>query len=99
MTHPADVFLDLFEAKAEDVTTRLQDEAMKVWLRERRPVSVNDVRHILDRLQYRGDPRILAAAFPRRSWIAYGYTTTNSLKAHKRGVRTFIPRHSSAFGG
>ena len=93
MTHPADVFLDLFEAKAEHVTASLQAEAMAVYRRETRPVSVNDVRHVLDRLQYRGDPRILAAAFPKRTWVAVGYTTTNSLKAHKRGVRTFIPRN------
>ena len=92
MPHPVETILDLFDAKAEDVTRALKREAFEQYHRLRRPVSVNDVRHVLDVMQYRGDPRILAAAFPRKEWIAYGYTTTNSHKAHARSVRTFIPR-------
>lgn len=94
MTHPVDTILDLFDTKAEDVTRVLKAEAFAAFRRLGRPVSVNDVRDVLDQMQYRGDPRILAAAFPRKAWIAIGYTTTNSHKAHARTVRTFIPRNT-----
>ena len=90
--HPVEAVLDLFDMVAPDITEALQQEASRQYERLQRPISVNDVRHMLDKLQYRGDPRILAAAFPRKHWIAVGYTTTNSDKAHARSVRTFIPR-------
>lgn len=95
MSHPVEIILDLFDAKAEDVTRALKDEAHRQYAQHKRPISVNDVRHILDQMQYRGDPRILAAAFPRKEWLPYGYTTTNSHKAHARSVRTFVPRTSA----
>lgn len=93
MTHPVEPILDLFDAKAPDVTAALKREAHLQFAKLQRPVSVNDVRRILDVMQYRGDPRILASAFPRKEWVAVGYTTTNSEKAHARTVRTFLPRH------
>lgn len=92
MTHPVDAILDLFAVSATDVVEALQDAAIKAYKTHGRPVSVNDVRGVLQATDYHGDPRILASAFPRKQWVAVGYTTTNSVKAHARSVRTFIPR-------
>lgn len=96
MSHPVAHIIDLFEVGRPELVKRLRDEAWLIWQQTQVPVSVNDVRSVLAEVGYTGDPRILAAAFPIRDWIAYGYTTTNSTKAHQRSVRTFVPRNEDA---
>ena len=90
--HPVSAIIDMFEMTREELVAKLRDAAYAKWESCGRPVSVNDVRHILAEHGYAGDPRILAATFPLKEWQPYGYTTTNSLLAHARSVRTFVPR-------
>lgn len=75
----------------------LQRRARELWGRTNRSLSVNDVRPVLQQFGYTGDPRVLAAAFPRSEWVAVGYTRTDSKAANARDVRTFVPRESYAW--
>lgn len=83
--------LSLFEIHREEVVKRLRLAAYQVWRQTRDPVSANDIRHVLTEVGYTGDPRILASAFPRSEWRAFGWTTTTSERAHARPIRTFLP--------
>jgi hypothetical protein len=87
-----DEALSLFEQNRPALLAAMRDAALAVYRTERRPVSANDVRHVLDAAVYDGDPRILGAVFHASRWLAVGYDRTNSLRAHDRAVRTFIPR-------
>lgn len=84
--------LALFDQHKPVIVAKLRERAMQVYLREARPVSTNDVRSVLGELGYVGDARILAAAFPKGEWLSVGWTTTNSVAANTRAIRTFIPR-------
>jgi hypothetical protein len=79
-----------YEIERTTVVQALRNAAWLVYERERRPVSVLDVRATLDGLGYQGDPRIIASAFPRRDWEPMGFIPNPH--AHARLIRTFIPR-------
>ena len=68
---------------------KLRSSARRIAKRRQAPVSVNDVRSILTKENYDGDPRILGSVFNTPDWIAVGWTTTNSRLAHARPIRTF----------
>lgn len=86
-----DAVLSEFERTRMRTVNALRSEAARVWDRTKRPVSVNDVRDVLKREGYTGDPRILGAAFPRTIWKPVADTNTNSELAHARRVRCFVP--------
>lgn len=87
-----DEALALFDQSRPALLLALREQVYLRYLDLKTPVSVNDVRHLLDANAYFGDPRVLGGVFNRSQWLAVGYTTTNSERAHARSVRTFIPR-------
>lgn len=85
-----DAILDRFaRGDRKHVVQALRNEAWLVWEKTRQPISVLDIRPILDRLGYDGDPRILASAFPRGDWTPVGFKPNPH--AHARLIRTFMP--------
>lgn len=79
--------LQLYRA---DVIHTLRDVARNIWDTTREPVSVNDLREEMNRLQYDGDPRLLGAVFMKSAgWIPCGFTQVKGSKAHARMIRTF----------
>ena len=80
-------------AKAE-VVQALRAEASRIHRQEGRPVCANDVRPVLARLGYTGDPRILGAVFTRGQWRHVGWTKHNGPNSHARQIQTFVPREA-----
>lgn len=79
--------LQLYRA---DVINILRDAARDKWDTTRAPVSVNDLREEMQKLQYDGDPRLLGAVFMKSAgWIPCGFTQVRGSKAHARMIRTF----------
>ncbi len=55
----------------------LRAAALDAWRRERRPVSVNDVRAAIATLDVGDDRRFLGGLFNHRDWVRVGSTQTN----------------------
>lgn len=72
----------------EKVLTALRREA-KAIARRKGEASANDIRYLLDKFGYTGDPRILGVVFRGKGWYPIGWTTTNSERAHARPIRIF----------
>lgn len=77
------------------VVAELQKTARRIFDATRRPVSVNDVRHVLALTDYRGDPRVLSAAMPAASWRKVGTTTYAGGPGNAHGVGLFVPRDAT----
>ena len=85
-----DKALQSFTTYREAVVFALREYAWKLWQRTGEPLSVNDLRGELARLEYDGDPRILGAVFMKSAgWRPVGHTMVKGSKAHAREVKTF----------
>lgn len=71
--------LGIFEPTRPQVLAALRAAAVARFHATRKPVSVNDIRHVLDDLHYQGDQRILGSVFALRDWepVKRLTTTTN----------------------
>ena len=85
-----DEALKKFTTYREAVVHSLRQRARLLWDLTREPISVNDLRDELARLEYDGDPRILGAVFMKSAgWRPVGHTMVKGSKAHAREVKTF----------
>jgi hypothetical protein len=84
--------LALLKAKRADLYAKLCAEAIRVWRETLKPVSANEIRHILIQEGYEGDGRILGTVFGRE-WQKVGITRTDSKLANARDIGTFVFKH------
>ncbi|HEY7195505.1 MAG TPA: hypothetical protein VH439_17310 [Gemmatimonadales bacterium] len=71
-----DAILTRYETYHATLLAKLRYHALSVWKREQRPVSANDVRHILIEDGYQGDKRLLGQVFNHKTWRRIGTTET-----------------------
>jgi len=72
--HLAHERLETYRAQ---MVAKLRQAAWTRWEETHLPVSVNDIRHVLDEEHYEGDPRILGVVF-RGRWTRVNYDMTDA---------------------
>lgn len=68
--------LALHQENRASLLVALRSTARQVWAREQRPVSANDIRHVLAERGFTGDKRVLGQVFNDPSWTRVGSTLT-----------------------
>jgi hypothetical protein len=71
------------------VIGQLRAIAASIHQRDKRPVSVNDLRDALKKYAPDADPRILGTVFASPIWTAQGFTFSEA-PSTSRPVRTFV---------
>lgn len=92
--------LEGHKAKNPELVMKLRVAARDAYARLDRPISTNDIRHVLDEEHYAGDKRVLGVAFGESYWTRVGTTQTSCEGAtaarvgQSRGViSTYEPTH------
>jgi hypothetical protein len=95
---PVEIFENASLSK-QQVLFRLRRRAHHLWEKRQRPISVNDIRPLLEKLNYQGDHRILGAVFSRKEWrpVARTQTKTPGCEAFgvtRQAIQLYVPRNT-----
>jgi hypothetical protein len=86
-----DAVLELFEQKRPTTLEELRQEALAIYQRERRPVSMNDVRPLFEQKGQGLNPSVLGAVFRPPHWQLVGMTNANTKRSHARRIGLYVP--------
>ncbi|HKA59496.1 MAG TPA: hypothetical protein VKD28_12840 [Gemmatimonadales bacterium] len=97
------IALDRLETYKPEMVAKLRRAAHEHFETTMEPVSVNDIRHVLDDEHYEGDGRILGVVFLKSEWTKVGESMTNAPRTNAGKTRSiiglYVPKEYAATNG